>query len=345
MKACKQHPLYHEDIRTILSVESIGQLLGKHFLITGATGMVGIMLVDALMSLDKVKVTAVGRSREKAKEGLGEYLDNPNFEFLAMDVRNPFPENLSVDYIIPLASNTHPLAYSQYPVETIMINVLGAKYALELAARCGATLLYPSTNEIYGNALADETFVEDYNGRLNLSNARSCYNESKRVCEALCQSYIAEHGVNVKIARLCRIFGPTMLASDTKASSQFVKKAVAGEDIVLKSNGEQFFSYTYVADSIAGLLYVLLHGENGKAYNVSSEKTNVKLKDFARLCAEISGTSVVFDIPDKMESKGYSIATKSVLDNTRIKELGFVPKYEIEDAIRRTITMLRLEQC
>lgn len=286
MKLNKNHPLYQEDLQNILSLEGLKNIQGKTFLITGATGMVGVMLIDALMALGNVKVIAVGRNREKAKSRLGEYFENDNFEFLVQDVCLPFPNNLDVDFIIPAASNTHPLAYSKYPIETILINVKGAEYALELASKCNATVVYTSTNEIYGNAIANEVFTEDYNGKLNLSNARSCYNESKRTAESLCQSYIVEKNVNVKIARLCRIFGPTMLESDSKASSQFIKKAINNEDIVLKSEGNQYFSYTYVADAVIGLLQVLLHGETGVAYNVSSEKTNIHLKDFAQLCAD-----------------------------------------------------------
>lgn len=340
MKLNKKHPLYQEDLRNILSIKDIETLHGKIFLITGATGMVGVMLIDALMKMDDVKVIAVGRSEEKAKQRLGEYFGNKNFEFIIHDVCKPFDESLNVDYIIPAASNTHPLAYSQYPIETIMINVKGAEHALNLAERCGATVVYTSTNEVYGNAISDEDFTEDYNGRLNLANARSCYNESKRTSEALCQSYIAERGVKVKIARLCRIFGPTMLESDSKASSQFIKKAIAGEDIVLKSKGNQYFSYTYVADAVMGLLTVLLHGEIGVAYNVSSEKTNVHLKDFAQMCAESIGKNVVFDLPPESERKGYSVAMRAILSNDRIKSIGFEHLYEMEGAIRRTITIL-----
>lgn len=341
MKLNKEHILYKEDIRNILSLPGIERLRDKSILITGATGMVGVMLIDALMAAGDIKVYAVGRSKEKARQRLGEYFDSPYFEFMEHDVCLPFPAGLTVDYIIPMASNTHPLAYSQYPIETIMINIKGAEHALNLAAQCGATVVYTSTNEVYGNAIADEKFCEDYNGRLNLSNARSCYNESKRTCEAMCQSYIAERGVRVKIARLCRIFGPTMLEGDTKASSQFIKRAVAGEDIVLKSEGNQYFSYTYVADAVMGLLTVLLNGENGVAYNVSSEKTDIHLKDFARLCADANGRSVVFDLPSETERKGFSIAMNAILDNSRIKGIGFVPQYTIEDAIHRTIEVLR----
>ena len=340
MKLNKKHLLYQEDIKYILSQNDIEQLHGKSFLITGATGMVGVMLIDALMAMNDVKVYAVGRNKEKDATRLGEYFNNPNFEFIQQDVCQPFSNDLKVDYIIPAASNTHPMAYSKFPIETIMINIKGAENALNLAEKCGATVIYTSTNEVYGNALKDEWFTEDYNGRLNLSNARSCYNESKRVSEAMCQSYIAEKGVKVKIARLCRIFGPTMLEEDSKASSQFIKNALANEEIVLKSKGDQFFSYTYVADAVAGLLQVLLHGEIGSAYNVSSEKTNVHLKDFAQLCSEYNGKNVVFDLPNETESKGFSIATTAILDNSRIKAIGFAPQYAMKDAVWRTIKIL-----
>ena len=341
MKLNKNHPLYQEDLSYILSVNGIEQLHGKSFLITGATGMVGVMLIDALMSMKDITVYAVGRNKEKARLRLGEYFDCPQFHFIGHDVRNPFGHDLKVDYIIPAASNTNPLAYSQYPIETIMINVKGAENALELALRCGGTVVYPSTNEVYGNALGQEVFSEDYNGRLNLSNARSCYNESKRTAEALCQSYIAEKCVKVKIARLCRIFGPTMLESDSKASSQFIKKAIAGENIVLKSKGEQYYSYTYVADAVAGLLVVLLNGAVGVPYNVSSEKTNVHLKDFAQLCADSCGRKVVFEMPSEAEQKGFSIAMQAILSNERIKSIGFAPYYEMKDAVLRTINILK----
>ena len=344
IKLNKQHPLYQEDLMNILDIPEVEQLKGKSYLITGATGLIGVCMIDALMKYNcqgaAIQIYAVGRSWGKAKSRLGEYEQDEHFHFIEQDVRQPLPEDIQVDVVIPLASNTHPLAYSQYPIETIEINVKGAEHALNKALACGATVLYPSSVEVYGNACGEDIFTEDYTGKLNLENARACYPESKRLSEALCLSYMAERGVDVKIARLSRVFGPTMLMSDTKASSQFILKALAGEDIILKSKGEQFFSYTYVADIVRSMLYILLHGESGKAYNVSSQACNVKLKDFAGACALWAGKEVVFDLPSEVEQKGYSVAMHAVLDNTRLQSIGCQSLYPFDVAIDRTLDVL-----
>ena len=346
MKLNRNHPLYIQDIENVLHTKNIGLLEGKSLLITGATGLLGVCLIDALMRFNEkggnIKIYAVGRSREKAFERLGHYYEYPGFHFIEQDVQDELPRSLYVDYIIPGASNTHPLAYSQYPIETMLVNLKGTEHTLNKACECGATVLYPSTVEVYGNAHGEDVFTEDYTGQLNLATARACYTESKRACEALCQSYIAEKGVKVKIVRLSRVFGPTMLESDSKASSQFIMNALRGEDIVLKSEGNQFFSYTYVADAVSAMLYVLFNGECGVPYNVSNSGCDVRLKDFAACCAETCGKKVVFDLPSETEKKGFSIAQKAILDNARLRAIGWQPVYDIKDAVRRTIQILQL---
>lgn len=342
MEKIKSHPLYREDLQNILSVKSIKSLQGKRVLITGSTGMIGVMLIDSLMLLGGVEIFAVGRDQEKARTRLGEYFEKSNFHFVLHDVIQPFSQDIKVDYIIPLASNTHPLAYSEYPIETMLINIEGAKNALELACRCGATVLYPSTVEVYGNSVDGKPFKEEVNGHLNLGNSRACYTESKRASEALCQSYKHQKNVKVKIARLCRVFGPTMLLLDTKVSSQFIVNALNDKNIILKSEGNQYFSYIYVADAVASLLCVLLNGEIGEVYNVSSSKTAVYLKDFAKYTANIAGNQVVYELPKEQEKNGYSIATTAILDNSKLLALGgYNPKYTIINAIERTISMLK----
>ena len=336
----KDNALYQQDLRNIVSMPGIETLHGKTILITGATGMVGTHLIDALMLLGDVKVYAVGRDKNRAMDRLGSYYDSPLFTFVEQDVCNKFPSDIKPDIIIPLASNTHPLAYSQYPVETMLINIKGAEHALNLAVETGATVLYPSTVEVYGNAIGEDTFSEDYTGKLNLSTSRSCYTESKRSAEAMCQSFIAEKGAKVKIVRLSRLFGPTMLMTDSKASSQFIKKALAHEDIILKSEGNQLFSYTYITDAVRAMLHVLIYGEVGTAYNISCESCDVRLKEFAGLCAQYNGKDVIFELPSETERKGFSVAQKAVLDNSRLRSIGWTPLYNMKEALWRTLDII-----
>ena len=336
----KENALYQQDLRNIVSMPGIETLHGKTILITGATGMVGTHLIDALMLLGDVKVYAVGRDKNRAMDRLGSYYDSPLFTFVEQDVCNKFPSDIKPDIIIPLASNTHPLAYSQYPVETMLINIKGAEHALNLAVETGATVLYPSTVEVYGNAIGEDTFSEDYTGKLNLSTSRSCYTESKRSAEAMCQSFIAEKGAKVKIVRLSRLFGPTMLMTDSKASSQFIKKALAHEDIILKSEGNQLFSYTYITDAVRAMLHVLIYGEVGTAYNISCESCGVRLKEFAGLCAQYNGKDVIFELPSETERKGFSVAQKAVLDNSRLRSIGWTPLYNMKEALWRTLDII-----
>lgn len=339
----KQHALYKEDISHVLSTNGIERLKGKSILITGATGLLGTHFIDAMMALGDVKIYAIGRNKKNAYARLGEYYNSNMFEFIEQDVLQPLPQDINPDFIIPLASNTHPLAYSQHPVETMLINIEGAKHAIELSLKCNAEVLYPSSVEIYGNAKDNDIFTESYTGELYLNTSRSCYTESKRSAEALCQSYISEYGAQIKIARLSRIFGPTMLIEDSKASSQFIKKAINNEDIILKSEGNQYFSYTYATDAVRAILHIMLYGENGKAYNVSCDACNTHLKDFAQICANYNNKSVVFDLPTETEKKGFSIAMHAILDNKELSNIGFTPLYDIEGAIKRTIKILRNE--
>ena len=169
------------------------------------------------------------------------------------------------------------------------------------------------------------------------------YPESKRAGEALCQAYITQKNLKIVIPRLSRVYGPTMLMSDTKAISQFIKKGIAKEDIILKSEGTQLYSYSYVADAVSGLLYCLFKGESGQAYNVADSESDIMLKDLAQIIAETSGGKVIFELPDEVESSGYSKATKAIMDAAKLKSLGWSTMYNITSGLKRTMAILETE--
>ncbi len=324
----------------------------KAILISGATGLVGSCFIDVIMQRNKTKgmnckVYALGRTEAKAKERFAYCWDGGLFQFIPYDINKPLvrDEIGDVDYILHLASNTHPMAYSTDPIGTITTNIIGLQNMLEFAvAHHARRVAFTSSNEIYGENRGDvELFDEHYCGYIDSNTLRAGYPESKRCGEALCQAYIRQKGLDVVVPRPTRSYGPTMLMSDTKAISQFIRKAVAGEDIVLKSEGTQFYSYTYVTDTVAGLLTILLCGECGEAYNIAHEASDIMLKDLAAILAETVGRKVVFEIPDEVERAGYSTATKARLDGSKLQALGWKARYDIQTGIPRTVEILR--QC
>ena len=146
-------------------------------------------------------------------------------------------------------------------------------------------------------------YASDPIGTISSNTLRAGYPESKRCGEALCQAYRVQKNMDVVIARLTRSYGPAMKMDDSKALSQFIKNGLEGQDIILKSEGSQYYSYTYVADAVSGLLTVLLKGINGDAYNIAYQEFDIKLKDLAELIAEYSGTKVVYEIPSALETR------------------------------------------
>ena len=342
--------LYLEDISYVAGLGLPWEKLqGKGVLISGATGMLGSFLVDVLMEKNTAglgcTVYALSRNAQKASERFSKWTDDPHLQFIPYDITKPFVRSDlgTVDYVIHMASKTHPMQYSTDPIGTITTNIIGLQNMLDFAVdHNAARVAFISSNEIYGENRGDaELFGEDYCGYINSNTMRAGYPESKRCGEALCQAYMAQKGLDVVIPRPTRSYGPTMLMSDTKAISQFVKKGIAGEDIVLKSAGMQFYSYTYVADAVSGLLTVILKGERGEAYNIADERSDITLKDLAATIAGIAGKKVVFELPDAVEAAGYSTATKARLDGSKLKKLGWDAKYDIQSGMERTIAILK----
>ena len=224
-------------------------------------------------------------------------------------------------------------------IGTITTNVIGTKNMLDFAKKYKANkFVFSSTCEIYGENKGDvEKFDENYLGYINCNTIRAGYPESKRCGEALCQAYISQYNMDIVIPRLSRVYEPTMLMSDTKALSQFIKNGINKEDIVLKSEGSQYYSYIYVGDAVSALLTIMLKGKCGEAYNISSDNYDIKLKDLAKMIAGCCDKDIIFEVPDSVESAGYSKATTAIIDNSKLKSLGMNSLYNINESIERTI--------
>ena len=309
-------------------------------LITGATGLIGTCIIDCLLEANRnganYIIYGMSRSVEKIRKKFGEAVIP-----IIQDVVNPISADNEYDYIIHCASNADPKSYALYPVETILINILGNKNVLDYCKKNTKTrMIMTSTFEVYGKIEGESVCKENMTGIIDQTILRNGYSESKRTSELLVKSYVDEYDVNAVIARLPSVYGPTMLKSDSKAHAQFIRNALNHEDIVLKSKGEQLRTYCYVLDVVSGILKILFDGEKGEVYNVANEKSIVSIADVANECAKIANTNVIFDVPNKIEVKGFSGAEECVLDNTKLKELGWSAKYTIDKGLRETIDEL-----
>ena len=331
---------YSDDIRNVYKEDlPWNKLTGVKVLITGATGLIGGCLVDVLMNNEAINcdVYASGRNESRAKTRFEKYWYNPNFHFLKYDVLTPLKQDLSFDYIIHAASNASPNFFANNPVEVIKSNIIGVSNLVEYGlTHHMKRFLYISSGEIYGEG-DGRIFNEDDSGFVNCAKPRACYPSSKRAAETLCVSYASEYAADIVIARPCHTYGPYFTESDNRVYAQFIRNIQQGEDIVLKSSGEQFRSWCYVVDCASAILYILLKGQCGEAYNIADSKSNISIKELAGIIARMGNKKVVVGQPNDEEKKGYNVVHKSVLSTAKISFLGWRPRVSLDKGLENTI--------
>ncbi len=326
--------LYQEELSAMPRLSS-----GSRVLVTGASGLIGSFLVDALRRMPGVLVTAMGRDEARLS---ARFAAHERLALLPQDVADPLPGGLVFDFIIHAASPAHPLAFSKNPVDTMRANLDGTRNLLEHLHEQGhGRLLFVSSGEIYGENTSGEDFREGDTGLLDPAQPRSCYPESKRAAETLCASYLSQYGVDAVIARLCYVFGPGITSENSRADAQFLRNALQGQDIVMKSKGGQLRSYLYVADAARALLTLLIAGASGQAYNVSAPNHQRSIRQYAQALADAAGVALRFELPATVEAAGYSRQTRAALDGAKLAALGFSPSFSPEQGIARMVEIAR----
>lgn len=332
------------------SVELIPDLQNKRILITGACGLIGSAIVDYLMKLNagtegKIEVFALARKQHALEKRFEKNVSNAQLHLLVGDVTNFDCVGLNVDYIIHAASPAHPLAYSQTPVDVMQANLLGTINMLELAKQCNARMVFISSGEVYGISRdPNSAFQEREYGYIDILNPRACYPESKRAAETLCASYAAQYGVQAKIARLCHVYGPTITEENSRADAQFLRNALGGNDIVMKSAGTQVRSFCYVEDAVTGILYILIRGASGEAYNVANRNSTTSIREYAEILADLANVTIINDFPSDVEAQGYSYVSRSVLDASKLEKIGWTPKHTLAGGLQETLNYYKSKQ-
>lgn len=323
------------------------ELRGKTVAVTGATGLLGACMVRCLLALNRqqglgLRVLAVVRNTAKAKAMFGKQdaaLGFYTYDFSANEVFNPTEK---VDFIVHFASPTASKYFVEYPVETMVTVFNGTKNLLDYA-RTNRTqsVLLASSLEVYGTITEDSTpLTEEAQGYLDPMAVRSSYPMAKRAAETLCHDYAKEYGTHSKVARLAQTFGAGVAQDDTRVFAQFARSIIKGEDIVMHTKGELCRSYCYTTDAIAAMLYILLRGKDGEAYNVANETTYISIKDMATFLAETFNPHIKVVVELK-ENMGYSPTTKLRLSTDKVRQLGWTPQYDLQEMFHRLIESLK----
>ena len=319
------------------------EIAGKRFLITGATGLIGSMMVRVLLYLREqegqdIYITALARNPRKAEEMFA----GKDIDWVFCDISDPVSEKVSApDYIIHCAANTSSKMMAEQPVETFLGLIDGTRELLKFAAASACkSMVYLSSIESYGTFSEERELEESDLGAIDPLNNRSCYPLGKKGAEFLCHSYHSEYKVPVKIARLTQTFGAGVSPDDNRVFAQFARSLVNGEDIVLHTTGESSKPYCYITDAISAIFYILLKGKNGEAYNVANADTYISVRNMAEMLEARFGKGGEVKLKLR-EDMGYAAPTKNKLKVDKLMELGWKPEYRLEEMFSRLIEYLK----
>jgi len=316
----------------------------KTVLVTGATGRLGMYIVEALNKADidwnlNMTIIALARSREKLQKVFGNSLQLPNIHILVQDITEPICWDGEIHYIFHTAGAASPMDFTNAPVDTLWGHLQGTRNVLELARekKC-RKVMYVSTVETYGEWKSEDGIREEDMGVILHDNARACYPESKRMCETMFASYEAQYGIPYVGVRLCHTFGPGISLSDGRAFAEFIKNVIDGKDIVLQSDGSAARTYTYVADAIGAMLLAFTKGKE-HYYNIANLENLITIRDLAKLIAGLDPKGkVTVKYADEQNLKlKYLPFTLGIMNVDRIMNLGWQPQVGLEAAFRYTM--------
>ena len=298
-------------------------------LVTGGAGVLGSHLCQRLVDRGE-HVICLDNLFTGRKETIEHMLEFPNFEFVLHDVMNPM--DFEVDAIYNLACPAAPGHYQHDSVNTTMTSILGALHSLELADKCGAKLFHSSTSEVYGDPDVHPQ-PETYRGNVNPIGLRACYDEGKRAAETILFDYHRMHGVDIRVARIFNTYGPNMHPFDGRVVSNFIRQALAGEDITIFGDGKQSRSFCYVDDLINGFIAMMDVDEATGPINLGNPGEFTML-ELASLVIELTDS----DSQLVMKPLPADDPTQRQPDITLAKStLGWEPTIPLKEGLQKTI--------
>jgi UDP-glucuronate decarboxylase len=262
-----------------------------------------------------------------------EFMNLENFTFIESDIVDL--QNVKCDFIYNLACIASPIWYSKYPIETIKTCTDGLFNIVDIAKENNASLFHASTSEVYGDP-NESPQKETYYGNVNPYGPRSCYDEGKRCAEAILYNYKDE--LNLYIGRIFNTYGPRMQLNDGRVVTNFITQALKGEDITIYGDGNQTRSFSYVDDTVNGII-ALMNSNYNEVFNIGNPNeitVNQLATEIIKLTnsnSKIINKNLPKDDPKQRQP-----------DISKAKEkLDWKPEIELETGLKKTILWIDSE--
>ena len=308
-------------------------MVTMNVVITGGSGFVGSYLCEQLIN-DGHKIIVIDNLLTGSTENINNLVDNKNFSFIEHDVQNHIEIEDKVDYVLHFASAASPKAYTEHPVNTLKAGSVGTINTLGLAKKHSAEYLLASTSEVYGDPLISPQ-NEEYWGNVNPNGERSMYDEAKRFAEAAVATYSRSYGLKTKIVRIFNTYGPRMQLNDGRVVTNFIVQALRNENITIYGDGSQTRSFSYVEDTVAGIIS-LMNSTEYDVFNIGNpnEMTVGQLAEKIIELTDSTSEIKYFELPNDDPKQ-----RKPDINKAKTK-LNWEPKVKLEEGLTKTITWI-----
>ena len=241
-----------------------------NILITGGSGFIGSHLCEKLLDEGNNKLFLIDNLLTGSTKNIEHLLDSEKVLFIEHDVQDHIEIEEKIDYVFHFASAASPVAYTEHPVNTLKAGSIGTINTLGLAKKHGAEYFLASTSEVYGDPLVTPQ-TEEYWGNVNPNGERSMYDEAKRFAEAATATYARTYDIKTKIVRIFNTYGPRMQLNDGRVVTNLIVQALNNEDITIYGDGSQTRSFSYVDDTVSGIL-ALMNSDKYDVFNIGNPK-------------------------------------------------------------------------
>ena len=302
-----------------------------NIVITGGSGFVGSYLCENLIN-DGHKIIVIDNLLTGSTQNINNLMDNENFSFIEHDVQNHIEIDDKVDYVLHFASAASPKAYTEHPVNTLKAGSVGTINTLGLAKKHGAEYLLASTSEVYGDPLISPQ-NEEYWGNVNPNGERSMYDEAKRFAEAAVATYSRSYGLKTKIVRIFNTYGPRMQLNDGRVVTNFIVQALRNENITIYGDGTQTRSFSYVEDTVAGIIS-LMNSTEYDVFNIGNPNEMTVGQLAEKIIKLTNSTSEIkyLELPNDDPKQRKPDITKAKT------KLNWEPKVNLDEGLAKTIT-------